>query len=278
MGSLTWEADRETLGLAKLIVIMKEERKKQLEEIFAKHDKDANGKLCVKELQDAFLALKNDLYEDEDKDELSADDMESAKDIGFCETLIASVDKIGDNTVTCEEFINLIDEEYGYDDDLKTELKYDLKIKNLVKHADKDGDGLLCAGELRTMLMKMDPEDDDHDDDLKTAYVNRIIRMFAQDSTRKIKPEEFISYMIDDRENEKDPKEDAKRMFKMFDTDQDGYISKKEIAGYLHHLWGGGNDGFLNMQAEGWIRDLDGDEDGKLNFEEFTAILEMCGS
>merc|ERR1711925_69412 len=123
---------------------MKEERKKQIEEIFAKYDKDANGKLCVKELQAAILAMNDDLPDHD----FSADDLESAKDIGFCETLVAAVDKVGDNTITCEEFISLVNKD----------MDMELALKNLVNRADKDGDGLLSAGELKNMLMKIDTE------------------------------------------------------------------------------------------------------------------------
>merc|ERR1719318_486711 len=60
--------------------------------------------------------------------------------------------------------------------------------------------------------------------------------MCAHDSSRKIKPEAFIEFMTGGMdENENDPKEDAKRMFKMFDTDKDGYLSKKELAAYFQN-------------------------------------------
>merc|ERR1712034_31342 len=214
MGSLTREADREAPGLAKLI--MKEERKKQIEEIFAKHDKDANGKLSVKELQAAVLAMNDDLPDHD----FTAGDLERAKDIGFCEFLVGAVDKVGDNTVTCEEFITLVDKD----------MDNELALKNMVNRADKDGDGLLSAGELKTMLMKIDTEMGEDEDFIKMA-----IRMCAHDSTRKIKPEALISFMTDGPK-ENDPKEDAKRMFKMFDTDKDGYLSTKELAEYFQ-MW-----------------------------------------
>merc|ERR1712106_792157 len=100
------------------------------------------------------------------------------------------------------------------------------------------------------------------------------IRMCAHDETRKIKPEELISFMIDGPK-EKDPKEVAKGMFRMFDTDKDGYFSKKELGAYLKEMMGDDDDDwFINTTAKMMLAVHDEDEDGKLNYEEFTKMIE----
>merc|ERR1711874_673345 len=169
---------------------------------------------------------------------------------------MSSVDFDGDKVLSLEELMKLINEEMDYD--------------LLIKNADKDGDGLIPAGELKTMMLKMDPDEEDAD-----LTVNMMIRMCAHDASRKIKPEELMSFMIDGPKK-KDPKEDAKRMFRMFDTDGDGFIGKKELHAYFKEMMGDDDDddSFIKMTAAMMIASADEDEDGKLNYEEFTKMLE----
>merc|ERR1712054_473101 len=82
----------------------------------------------------------------------------------------------------------------------------------------------------KQMFMNMDPEEDDHD-----MMINMIIRMCSTDGTRKVKAEEVVSYFIDGPK-EKSPQEEAKMMFKMFDTNGDGYIDKKELVKYMKEM------------------------------------------
>merc|ERR1712055_726984 len=188
------------------------------------------------------------------------DKREQAKNEGAVEMMMASVDGNGDKTITLEELIKLMNDE----------MDYELMLKNLIKSADTDCDGLISADELKSMLMKMDPEEKDND-----KMVNMTIKMCAHDATRKIKPEELISFMVDGPKK-KDPKEDAKRMFRMFDTDVDGYISKKELNAYFKEMMGDDDDddSFINMTANLMLVKADEDEDGKLNYEEFTKMLD----
>merc|ERR1712106_1107587 len=232
---------------------MKPERKEQVEQAFAKADKDSSRTLSVAEFKVAFMELAD-----------SDDKREKAKNEGVCEMIMGAVDGNGDQTITLEELMKLMNEEM--DDELM--------LKNLVKNADKDGDGLISADEIRSMMMKIDPEDDDID-----VMVNMTIRMCAHDETRKIKPEELISFMIDGPK-ERDTKEDAKRMFRMFDTDGDGYISKKELGAYFKEMMAvlddddDDDDSFINMMAKMMFASADEDKDGKLNYEEFTKMTE----
>merc|ERR1711970_810730 len=237
MGSLQWEAVKEALRK------MKPERKKEVEKAFAKADKDGSGTLSINE----FMAAMQELSPEDEQEDL--------KNKGLCEIIISTIDGDGDKAVTLEELMKVID------DDLDDEMMF----RNLLKSADVDGDGLISAGELKTLMLKMDPDEDDID-----MTVNMIIRMCSHDASRKIKPDELFSFFTEG------PKEEAKRMFRMFDTNGDGYIDKKELAGYFKEMMGDDDDddSFIRMTANMMLASADEDEDGKLNYEEFTKMVE----
>merc|ERR1712179_525425 len=238
MGSLQWEAVKEALRR------MKPERKKEVEKAFAKADRDGSGTLSINE----FMAAMQELSEDDEKEDL--------KNKGLCEIIIASVDGDGDKAVTLEELMKVVDDE--------------VMFRKLLKYADTDSDGFISAGELKILMLKMNPEAEDLD-----MTVNMIIRMCSHDASRKIKPDELISFFTDGPKEE-DPKEEAKRMFRMFDTNGDGYIDKKELAGYFKEMMGDDDDdeSFIRMTANMMLASADEDEDGKLNYEEFTKMMD----
>ena len=227
---------------------MKPERKIQVEKAFANADKDGTGTLSINQFMEAMQELTED------------DEKEDYKNKGLCEIVIMSVDGDGDKAVTLEELMKVINEEM--DDEMM--------FRNLLKNADKDGDGLINAEELKTLMMKMDPEEDDVD-----MTVNMIIRMCAHDASKKIKPDELIAFFTGGPKKE-DPKEEAKRMFRMFDTNKDGYIDKKELAGYFKEMMGDDDedDSTLRMMSNMMLASADEDEDGKLNYEEFTKMMD----
>merc|ERR1712198_684630 len=228
--------------------IMAPPTKEALKAAFDKADKDGTGKLSMKQFQAVMIELSED--EDERK---------QAQTEGFVEMVMSAIDNDGDKMVSYEELLVLIGE---------SEVDDKQMFKNMVVAA--DGDGFLTAEELKTMCMKMDPEEDDHD-----MMINMIIRMCSTDGTRKVKAEEVVSYFIDGPK-EKSPQEEAKMMFKMFDTNGDGYIDKKELVKYMKEMVcdEDDDDSDLKFMMKLMVASADEDEDGKLNYEEFTKMME----
>merc|ERR1712013_824443 len=177
---------------------MKPERKIQVEKAFANADKDGTGTLSINQFMEAMQELTED------------DEKEDFKNKGLAEIVIMSVDGDGDKAVTLEELMKVINEEM--DDEMM--------FRNLIKNADKDGDGLINAEELNA---------------------------FFTGGPKK-----------------EDPKEEAKRMFRMFDTNKDGYIDKKELAGYFKEMMGDDDDddSTLRMMSNMMLASADEDEDG----------------
>merc|ERR1719430_459375 len=109
----------------------------------------------------------------------------------------------------------------------------------MIKAADKDGSGFLTAAELKDFVLKM-------------------------------KFEEDVSFFTDGPKKE-DPKEEMRRMFRMFDTNKDGFISKKEIVGFLKFMGFVEEDetpAEVKMIVNIMMAEADKDGDGKLNYEE----------
>ena len=224
--------------------------KEAIKKAFAKADKDENGKLSMNE----FKAVMTELAEDEDE-------RKQAQNEGFLEMILTAVDGDGDKMVTFEELLSLIGE--GEFDDKKM-------LKNMIDAADKDGDGFLTAEELKSMMMKMAPEDDDHD-----MMIRMVMRMCSSDGSRKVKAEEVASFFIDGPK-EKDRKEEAKMMFRMFDTNGDSFIDKKELIKFMKEIVRDDEDDESEIKSimKVMLVSTDEDEDGKLNYEEFCKLMD----
>ena len=62
-----------------------------------------------------------------------------------------------------------------------------------------------------------------------------------------------------------------KTMFRMYDCDGDGFISKKELANF----WNSDDDDAETNQMIQMMMELaDEDEDGKLSYDEFCKMME----
>jgi len=230
--------------------------KEKLTEAFEKADTEKTGKITLKQLQEILLATGE--CEDEKK---------MYQNKGFVDGLLFALDDNEDGELTLEELLKYAG------DDMTEEMGVKM-IKRLVENADKDKDGFLTAKELKVLLMMLQPnEDEKRFEDM----IDTIIRMCSHDGSRKVKPDAVVQFFTDPRELEKsrDPKKKAEVMFKMFDTNLDGYIDKKELAIYLKEFPDDKEDDkeMIEMMMSFTIAMYDEDEDGKLNYEEFQKFL-----
>jgi len=234
--------------------------KDTLTEAFEKADTEKTGKITLKQLQDILLATE------EHKEE-----KQLCKNKGFVDAIFFSLDDNEDGVLTLEELLKYANENMGERNDAKM-------FKRLVENADKDKDGFLTAKELKVMMLMMEPgEDDEEIEDM----VDFMIRMCSHDGSKKVKADVVVQFFINPDEIEKsnDPKEKAKVMFRMFDTNLDGYIDKKELAGYMNEFSDDKEEDKEAKDAIGMLMKMiiamyDEDEDGKLNYEEFEKFLE----
>ena len=227
--------------------------KEEVSKAFAKADKDENGKLTIKEFADVMLELAED---DEDR--------KAAENESSVEMIMGMVDQDGDKMVSLQELLRLLEIGNSADEDGK-----ELAI-NMIKAADKDDNGYLTAGELKELLMKMDPEDDEDMDETVAMF----IKMGSANGDKKLKVEEAIKLFTS--AEEEDPKERFKTMFRMCDSDGNGVVSKKELSTFMSSMGGDDDDDkSTSRMIIGMMMSMhDEDEDGVLSFEEFCKMMD----
>ena len=227
--------------------------KEEVSKAFAKADKDENGKLTIKEFADVMLELAED-----------DDDRKAAENESSVEMIMGMVDQDGDKMVSLQELLRLLEIGNNADEDGK-----ELAI-NMIKAADKDDNGYLTAGELKELLMKMDPEDEEDMDETVAMF----IKMGSANGDKKLKVEEAIKLFTS--VEEEDPKERFKTMFRMCDSDGNGVISKKELSTFMSSMGGDDDDDkSTSRMIIGMMMSLhDEDEDGVLSFDEFSKVMD----
>ena len=226
--------------------------KETLEAAFVVADADKKGKLNAEE----FKVAANNFAEDSEQKLFANDEWRAAA--------FYALDVDEDGYLTLEELLK-----WEEQDD---EILFGRLFKGLVANSDKDKDGYLTSGELRCLVEMMNPEEDDPD--FRKMMVHSIIKMCARDTSRKVKAEEVVSYFLNGP-SERDIEEQAKLMFRMYDTNGDGFIDKKELVSYLKEIVGV-EDEELSEAVKMFLSSEDEDEDRKqLNYEEFCEMWEM---
>merc|ERR1719348_858330 len=192
------------------------------------------------------------------------DDPESMKDKDKMEIIISVLDSDGDNMISLEEFFIMFNcEKEGNEKQM---------FMNMIRSADKNKDGFISAKEMKELSKKMGGGMFETEKDFQM-----LLMMADLDGDRKISIEEMASFFTDEPKK-KDPKEEAKSMFRMCDVDGDGYISKKEIVKFFKIMDlvsdDDEDDPMLKMMVNMMMAEADKDKDGKLNFEEFCAVMD----
>ena len=79
---------------------------------------------------------------------------------------------------------------------------------------------------------------------------------------------EFLNLMAR-KMKDRDPEEELKEAFRMFDKDQNGFISAADLSHTMTNL----GEKLTDEEVEEMIREADVDGDGQMNYEEFVKVM-----
>ncbi|CDJ41778.1 centrin, putative [Eimeria necatrix] len=106
--------------------------------------------------------------------------------------------------------------------------------------------------------------------DVKKAYVQELMRSYDKQNTGFITQSDFEEIMTQ-KFLERDPAEELLKAFRLFDDDNTGKISIKNLRRVAREL---GED-LPDEELQAMIDEFDRDMDGEISKEEFMAIMKQ---
>lgn len=145
----------------------------------------------------------------------------------------------------------------------KIELTEDQKadIKEAFDLFDPDGTGKIATKDLKVAMRALGFEP-------KKEELKKLIADVDPDNLGKLSLEEFLNIMSM-KMLEKDPKEEVLRAFRLFDDDETGKISFKNLKRVAREL----GENLTDEELQEMIDEADRDGDGEISQEEFMRIM-----
>nr|VDC94210.1 unnamed protein product [Brassica oleracea] len=132
---------------------------------------------------------------------------------------------------------------------------------------DKDGDGCITADELATVIRSLDQNPTEQE-------LQDMINEIDSDGNGTIEFSEFLNLMAN-KIQETDADEELKEAFKVFDKDQNGYISA--MSRLLRHVMISLGEKLTDEEVDQMIKEADLDGDGQVNYDEFVRMMMASG-
>jgi len=135
------------------------------------------------------------------------------------------------------------------------------EIKEAFELFDTDKDGAVDYHELKVALRALGF-------DVKKADVLKILKEYDRENSGKILFTDF-NEVVSDMMLDRDPEEEMAKAFKLFDDDESGKISIRNLRRVARELGENMNDDELRAM----IDEFDKDGDGEISTDEFVAIM-----
>ncbi|CAF0977118.1 unnamed protein product [Didymodactylos carnosus] len=126
---------------------------------------------------------------------------------------------------------------------------------------DRDRDGHISDYEIRSLMNSLGYSPSEED-------IGAVIKKVDLDGNGKVDFEEFLT-MMQRRKSTGELDHELKHVFDVFDKNRDGFIDKDELYDMLKRL----GENITEEDVVDMIEEADTDEDNKVSYEEFKAIL-----
>ncbi|KAJ3416527.1 Calcium-binding component of the spindle pole body (SPB) half-bridge [Chytridiales sp. JEL 0842] len=136
-----------------------------------------------------------------------------------------------------------------------------MEIKEAFELFDTDKDGSLDYHELKVAMRALGF-------DVKKAEVLKILREFDKDGQGLIEFDDFNKVMTE-RILDRDPIEEIRKAFQLFDDDGTGKISLRNLRRVAKEI----GESLDDEELQAMIDEFDLDQDGEINEQEFIAIM-----
>ncbi|WBW74880.1 spindle pole body half bridge protein, centrin Cdc31 [Schizosaccharomyces osmophilus] len=134
-------------------------------------------------------------------------------------------------------------------------------IHEAFKLFDSDKDNAIDYHELRAAMRALGFN-------AEKSEVLKILRDFDKTGKGYLQMEDFVRVMTE-KIVERDPLEEIKRAFELFDDDETGKISIRNLRRVAKEL----NENIDDQELEAMIEEFDLDQDGEINEQEFISIM-----
>ncbi|CAD5187760.1 calmodulin-like protein 8 isoform X2 [Musa acuminata AAA Group] len=129
---------------------------------------------------------------------------------------------------------------------------------------DKNGDGCITFEELSTVIKSLGLKPNE-------GEVHKMISEIDANGNGTIEFQEFLNLMASKLNKGIDSEDELKEAFKVFDKDQNGFISATELRNVMISL----GEKLTDEEVAQMIREADLDGDGQVNFEEFVKMMSV---
>jgi len=126
---------------------------------------------------------------------------------------------------------------------------------------DKSGTGVISSRELGNLMKSLGQNPTE-------AELRDLVNEIDINGDGVIDFHEFINLMAK-QSHENDPEEELREAFKIFDKDEDGFISPAELKFVMTNL----GEKLTDEEIDDMIREADFDGDGLINYEEFVYMI-----
>lgn len=140
------------------------------------------------------------------------------------------------------------------------------EIKEAFNVFDTEHTGSIDARELKAAMRALGFE-------VKKQEIRKIMQDLDKNVNEKVNYNEFLSIMTP-KMSEKDTREEIIKIFRLFDEDQTGKISFRNLKKIALEL----GEGLTDDELHEMVEEADRDGDGLINFDEFYRVMRKKGN